>query len=110
MITVCLTNEEHEEISLRAKLARTSASRYLVHRGLYNKLLKFRPALPPADANQRVPLERLLYELNRVFLGLSKLNHSLHLSFRTAADTLTNYVTKLHNWMTENIYINTKRK
>lgn len=89
MITVRLTREEHEEIILRAKLARTSASRYLAHRGLHNKLLKFRPALPLVDAGQRVQLERLLFELNRLFLALSKLNHSLHLSFKTAANTVT---------------------
>jgi hypothetical protein len=89
MITVRLTNEEHQQITLRAKLARTSASRYLAHRGLHNKLLKFRAALPPVDADQREQLERLLYELNRVFLGLSKLNHTLNLSFKTAADTVT---------------------
>jgi hypothetical protein len=89
MITVRLTREEHEEITLRAKLARTSASRYLVHRGLHNKLLKFRSALPPVDAGQREQLERLLFEVNRVFLGLSKLNHTLNLSFKAAADRVT---------------------
>jgi len=67
-----LTEEEHSEITRRAKLARLSAAQYLTHSGLHGRPPAMRATLP-LDGEKREHLLRALYELRRIGVTLNAL-------------------------------------
>lgn len=74
-LMVRLTLEEHAEITRRAELARQSAAKFLVYCGLKNKLPVLRES-PPAAAETRAEIEKILREMRRVGINLNSLQHA----------------------------------
>ena len=71
-ITVRVTEDEHRRIGEWAARASLSASRYLVRRGLSERLPHLRDAYPPNPEDRR-QLELLVSELRRVGDDLNRL-------------------------------------
>lgn len=74
-ITVRVTAEEHRLIGEWAERASLSASRYLVHKGLGERLPPLRDAYPPNPEDRR-QIEFLVSELRRVGANLNQLAKS----------------------------------
>lgn len=74
-LMVRLTLEEHAEITRRARLARQSAASFLTYCGLKNKLPVMRES-PPAAAESRAEIEKILREMRRVGVNLNSLQHA----------------------------------
>ena len=71
-ITVRVTQDEHRRIGEWAARASLSASRYLVRRGLSERLPPLRDAYPPSPEDRR-QIEFLVSELRRVGGNLNQL-------------------------------------
>lgn len=71
-ITVRVTEEEHRQINEWSARASLSASRYLVRRGLSQRLPPLREAFPPKPEDRR-QIELLAAELRRIGVNLNQL-------------------------------------
>lgn len=77
VVTVRVSAEEHAVLTLRAALARTSASRYLATAGLAGKPPRLRET-PPPSPEEKQRWEQLLWALHKLGTNVNQLAHATH--------------------------------